>query len=167
MRSLIAGIDLGGSKITVAYFNQSGLHALSHNESMAKKASRAHRLYEAVSLTTTFHLWNETKYFFIEEPLIGRGVRASLQIAQCAGALLHEIGMHGNGDNSMLVPVGEWKKKIVGKGNADKSYVADWLKANEYEYYERCNGNQDLIDATCIGLYGTKIVEVTRSLSFS
>ncbi len=84
---------------------------------------------------------------FIEEPLMAgpRNIRTALQMAQVAGALMTAMP-------SYLVPVTTWKKEIVGKGNAKKEEVAEWLK--ERPEYVHTGGSQDLVDATCIRLYG-------------
>lgn len=89
---------------------------------------------------------------YIEEPVVAgvRNLRVSLQIAQVAGALMST----GSG---RLVPVTQWKKEVVGKGNANKMYVAKWFKDNHPKLHAKIEGQQDLVDASCIHLYAVKI----------
>ena len=96
---------------------------------------------------------------YIEEPVVAgaRNLRVSLQIAQISGALLAT----GSG---RLVPVTSWKKLIVGKGNANKAYVADWFEANHPDAYKLIKGKQDHIDASCIQMYAEKIYSESEKL---
>ena len=86
-------------------------------------------------------------YAYIEEPVVAgaRNLRTSLRIAQISGAVLSAV-------NGELVPVSTWKKEVVGKGNAKKEEIREWLKTQpEYKY---ASSSQDWIDATCLRLYG-------------
>ena len=157
---LIAGIDVGGSKIACAYLQGNSLVVDAYSSVFSH--DRAKRLYNVCDHARRFGKFHQTNYFFIEEPLVGRGIRASLQVAQMAGAFMLMMERVRYTD-MMLVPVGTWKKLVVGLGNADKMTVSDWLEQNYPEFYEICGGNQDLIDATCIALYGAEIVAQSRS----
>ncbi len=57
------------------------------------------------------------------------------------------------------VNVMAWKKDIVGKGNASKDEVAAWLEVHHPDYYEQCHGDQNLVDATCVALYGRLVMD--------
>jgi|JI10StandDraft_1071094.scaffolds.fasta_scaffold1177556_1 Holliday junction resolvasome RuvABC endonuclease subunit len=93
---------------------------------------------------------------FIEEPLMAgpRNIRTALQLAQVAGALMTTVP-------SYFVPVATWKKEIVGKGNAKKEEVAEFLKA--HHAFGHALHSQDLIDATCIRLYGERQIAKIRT----
>jgi len=88
---------------------------------------------------------------FVEEPVVAgvRNLRTSLKIAQNAGAVFA-----GSGIPATFVPVSSWKKEIVGKGNAKKEEIAEFLKIKHNEMWANCNEDQNLIDATCVALYG-------------
>lgn len=146
---MIVGIDLGVRTIHVS--TPSKCFTIT-----AEKKSERHT--EIINLYTQFyHRVIGPKMMakcFVEEPVVAgaRNLRSSLQIAQVSGAIL------ATPINSYLVPVSTWKKEVVGKGNASKDEVAEWLLLNRPELYELTGGKQDHIDATCIRLYG-EIVE--------
>jgi len=86
---------------------------------------------------------------YVEEPLVGRGVRASLRIAQVAGAVLSHLSIP-----AYLVSNTAWKKQVIGSGNANKDRISTWLDETHPCYFADCDGDQDQADATCIALYG-------------
>lgn len=88
---------------------------------------------------------------YVEEPVVAgvRNLRTSLKIAQNAGSVFA-----GSSIPATFVPVSSWKKQIIGKGNAKKEEIAQFLKENHYEMWANCNEDQNLIDATCVALYG-------------
>lgn len=95
---------------------------------------------------------------FVEQPLLGRGgVRSTIKVSQAAAIPLLAAVACGV-DGVYEVNVQSWKKQVVGKGNASKDDVKAWLRVNHPERYAFTGGDQDLIDATCIYLYGESIV---------
>jgi Holliday junction resolvasome RuvABC endonuclease subunit len=88
---------------------------------------------------------------YVEEPVVAgpRNLRSTLLIAETVGALMGDLRALVT-----LVPVTSWKKGTTGHGNATKSDVALWLKSTYPDYDAKCAGDQDLIDAVCIALYG-------------
>lgn len=87
---------------------------------------------------------------YIEEPPLAgsRNVRTALQLAMTAGVIASQC------PSATFVPVASWKKKVVGKGNVDKSGVSEWLNLSHPDYFVQCAGDQNHVDATCIALYG-------------
>ena len=90
---------------------------------------------------------------YVEEPLVAgvRNLRTSLKIAQVSGVVMSSVP-----DFAKFVPVSSWKKQIVNKGNATKEEISDFLKKQHEEMWARCDGDQNLIDATCVALYGVE-----------
>jgi Holliday junction resolvasome RuvABC endonuclease subunit len=97
---------------------------------------------------------------YVEEPIAGRSVRVSLQIAQMAGAVLSAVdGLHnadGELSHSYLVSNTAWKKLLIGSGNANKEKIRKWLDTEFPSYASKCGSDQDRYDATCIALYGER-----------
>ena len=89
---------------------------------------------------------------YCEEPVVAgaRNLRSTILIAETVGMIL------GVRAYVRLVPVSSWKKATVGKGNATKEEVANWLQ-REYPDYAQACGNQDLVDAAAIYLYGRSV----------
>lgn len=87
---------------------------------------------------------------WVEAPIVAgaRNLQASLKIAQVTGVA------HSVMDNSHEVAVSSWKMAVVGNGRASKEEVRAWLEENHPDLYRLTHHSQDLIDATCIALYG-------------
>jgi Holliday junction resolvasome RuvABC endonuclease subunit len=168
-KPVVAGVDLGGRKISVSYYCDGESVGMSHSQ-VLKEGNRAEELYKLVELVANDGYFDSADYYFIEEPLVGRGVRASLQIAQTCGALLHLLGDMGETEVH-LVPVKSWKRDLVGNGNASKEMCGLWLHEQFPDYHARCGDNQDLIDASCIAIYGASLVsrsvDLTRGMELS
>lgn len=151
----VAGIDLGVRKVSVAMYNGDWTHTVTL---MVHPSAREQELMLLSTMLT--HAITDADYAFIEEPLVGRGVRASMLISQTAGAVMSTMARSGH--RVELVNVKHWKKAIIKNGNASKKDVADWLEQTHPEYFEVCE-DQDQIDATCIALYGASLVQRATS----
>ncbi len=168
---LVVGVDLGGSKISLSYWRMGELVRLQHCEE-GKGLSRGYKLRDTVLdafewAGDSIPVLGRADYVFIEEPIVGRGVRASLQLSQMYGAFRAELAERARDNQVYDVPISVWKRATVGRGNAKKEDVANWLKEYNSDYYSRCDGNQDLIDATAIGYYGCGVVAQSGSLVLS
>jgi Holliday junction resolvasome RuvABC endonuclease subunit len=148
----VIGIDVGIRSFAMVHLSESGFHI-----PMTYSVPKGSRWYELQSLSNAaITIANDPDDIcFIEEPPLAgsRNVRTALQLAQTCGALLGVIPV-----KCYLTSVGEWKKTVVGKGNATKEEVGEFLNAHFPELYELCSKDQNLIDATCIALYGDSIV---------
>lgn len=116
---------------------------------IAPKTQRSEELqFLAQSLSETFH--KDEIYAFVEEPVVAgaRNIRTSLQMAQVCGVVLSAL-------NGEVVPVSTWKKAVVGKGNASKDEVKEWLFNSKRDF--PASAKQDHIDATCIRIYGETV----------
>lgn len=152
---IIAGIDLGGAKAAVVVLDDD---ELVHAEVFTSRAERRQdQLFEVADFCEQVSAIADVVY--VEEPIIGRGVQASLKIAQACGAVLSALSTP-----AYLVSNTSWKKKIVGSGNAAKEAVSFWLRGTHPDYYDSCDEDQDLADATCIALFGRATQDVARSL---
>lgn len=97
-------------------------------------------------------------YVFIELPVLGRGGPGStIPQAQINGALLAGAQMA----DAEVVPVNNSrvKKEVVGRGNANKDDIRDWVSKAWPVLYERIGGDQDLCDSAMIYVYGKQVVE--------
>jgi Holliday junction resolvasome RuvABC endonuclease subunit len=90
---------------------------------------------------------------YLEPPYVGRpnlNMQTAIKLGMVAGAV---IAAHGPGE-SVLVAQSTWKKAVIGHGNADKDAIRVWLKSQHPAAAAACEDDQDLYDATCLGLYG-------------
>lgn len=73
------------------------------------------------------HLCNgdtDSTFVYIERPMVGRNIRASLDQMAVVGALrsiLHDLGVP-----TTTVDPGTWKKAVVGNGRAAKETIREW-----------------------------------------
>lgn len=148
----IAGVDLGARKAAIAVFHDGKLGYVGDLE--VPKTTRARELRTLAEWS--FGYLKVCDFVFVEEPLVGRGVRASLQVAQTAGAVMSSLG--GLLDiKSDLTPNKAWKKALIGNGNASKEEIKSWLVNTYPSYAALCGSSQDRVDAACIGLYGVLV----------
>lgn len=111
---------------------------------------------------------------FIEAPLVGRGVKASLQVAKIEGACLAGAQSVAHSDPGIglirvyEVGVTEWKKAVVGNGSASKIQVQTWLhKYWNQAWVGACDlsgrvVDEDLADASAICWYGMKTLDIAK-----
>jgi Holliday junction resolvasome RuvABC endonuclease subunit len=94
---------------------------------------------------------------FVEEPPMAGPMnkRTFGQLSMTAGAILSATSAQG-----YVVPVSSWKKVVVGNGSADKVRVASWLAEHYPGYAQQCRGDQNLMDAACIAIYGRFTAQV-------
>lgn len=112
-------------------------------------------------------------FIFIEDPVLGFGKRANAQSlisqARAQGAIL--AGAQALHDSFPTRPVtvarvapAEWKKKVIGKGNASKDEIRAWCREYWTNAYDLSEGDQDLIDSAGINRYGHGIVGIRKTL---
>lgn len=92
---------------------------------------------------------------YMEEPVVGRNVRSTIVQAQVGGAVMAAADRAGL-PYFELVNNSHWKKEVLGKGNAKKEEISEWLEKNWPEAYTLAQKDQDLIDASCINRYGVR-----------
>lgn len=93
----------------------------------------------------------------VESPIQGmsRNVRVGIQMAMVAGAIV--VAARQAGAEVIFAAPTEWKKAVVGRGNANKADVSSFLEIYQPRLYSRCK-SQDMVDAVCIALYAEKIL---------
>jgi hypothetical protein len=151
----IGGVDLGARKVAISIF-EDGYLAHVEDFEVPKGSSRARELRTLAYWS--FSNLKDCDTVWLEEPVVGRGVRASLQIAHTAGAVMSELASL-EGLEVYVVPNKQWKKTVIGNGNANKQDISSWLQRKHTSYSSMCGVNQDRVDAVCIGLYGVAVHE--------
>ncbi len=145
----IVGIDIGVRHFAYAKINSDGIEAHYHE---TPKSTRHNELRD---LQNKFqqHIHKDDVVWLEEPPLAGsRNVRIAIQLNQTAGAL-----MVSSVAPAYFVSVAQWKKAVLGKGNATKDEVNDFVAKHFSKHHKAAHGNQNIIDAICIGLYGCEI----------
>lgn len=154
---MIWGIDLGVRSIYMAGLTATGELILSKCEIKVKGSikdqpmtARAEELREIASHLR--HITPQDSVYVEAPPAAGsKNLQTYGKLHQVAGVVLCN-----NAANSELVPVDTWKLYVAGKGGLSKELVASYLQKHFLAYSELCAGDQNLIDATCIALYGLR-----------
>jgi hypothetical protein len=142
------GVDIAMRSFHAVRISDKGISMRSFVITPAKGRDRALTL-RALGDEFAVTIWGESVY--IEEPPLAgaKNLRTFKALAETAGALM------GRAEGAVTyVPVSSWKKEVCGNGSLDKAGVARWLADNHPAYLDRCGGDQNLVDATCIALYG-------------
>lgn len=98
---------------------------------------------------------------FIESPIGGgsNNRQTLVGMAETEGALLGRLGA----DCELIkVAPSSWKKTVCDNGSLDKAGVAAWLAEHRPAASAACEGDQDRVDATCLGLVGEHQPAVAR-----
>lgn len=151
----VGGVDCGGSKVAIALLEEGQLYT----HVLVSKQNDRHGALRDIGKFVSLFL-NRCDVVYVEKPLVGRGIAASLQVAQTAGAVMSHLSVP-----SYFVPVQTWKKAVTGNGNAPKGLVGNTLEELHPSYSQLCGGDQDLVDATCIALYGEQQQLVVERLT--
>lgn len=156
----VLGLDLGVRSLHAALIRTDGSLFVETFACLRPKAvaaqgpyERARELHELADYTWVWAKGFSTRDLVVieEPPLAGtRNVRTLLKLAQVSAAAAVGAGHCPR----TFVPVDTWKKAVIGRGGVSKEYVANWLKLHYPTYYRQCAGDQNLIDATCLALYG-------------
>jgi Holliday junction resolvasome RuvABC endonuclease subunit len=162
---IIVGMDLSSRTAAMVAVREDGsYHAHDKIEIHVKHTKNRALVCTGVHTYVVKRLqeWDAT-HVFIEEPVVAgaMNMRSSLLIAQVCGAVLVAAGMERV---CQLVPVSSWKKATVGRGNADKQQIREWLDAHHPEIATKCGLDQDLYDAAGSALYGQGLVRRSNDL---
>jgi Holliday junction resolvasome RuvABC endonuclease subunit len=141
------GIDYGSSRIAIV-----GPSGLVFEEVVLRPGDSFGALDVLAEITWNTVTLTRAKVVAVESPIQGmsRNVRTGIMLAMVAGAIT--VAARQAGADVTHVPPASWKKEVVGFGNAKKEQVNSWLEAQHPGLYAHC-GSQDLVDATCLGLY--------------
>jgi Holliday junction resolvasome RuvABC endonuclease subunit len=154
----VMGVDLGIHKIAVALFSQT---ALVHAQGFTSDSTlRDVQLHELGMVAQGLAMSHQADSIWIEDTLVGNNRKYSMQLAEAKGAVLSALShlRGGQGTDIRLVNVGTWKKQVCGNGHASKEQVRNYITESHPSYAPLCEGDQDLYDAACIGLYGLQIL---------
>jgi len=147
---VIWGIDLGVRSAYLAGLNDGDLLFM---EEILVPLKPVRSLELDVLVTRALEFVDPLDDVFVETPPLAgpRNIGTFGHLNQTLGAVLAGIG-------GREVNVMSWKKDVVGKGNATKDEVAAWLRDKHPRFHTMAGGNQNLVDATCIALYGEQLI---------
>jgi len=159
---MIFGLDLGTRRLALACPDANWVYEKNLENAAGKRdypseemAGIGLGLATAEALGETFGFTGHE--FFFERPIVGRphgNMKTAIGQGLSAGAVL----AHLPGRLHQISHPSLWKKDICGNGNAGKDDIRAWLEATQPALAALCGASQDLIDATCIALYGGTVV---------
>jgi hypothetical protein len=157
-RPVVVGLDHDSKGFHAVVF---GAETRWRSNSFTEPNTDVRRMYACDSFRAFLDLLPRQAHIFAEEPLSLRNGKTNRVLALMAGALWAQ----GLGRDLFWhwVDIAHWKREVIGKGNASKEEVADWVRASAkkmgpedristYEVYP------DLFDAHCLAVYGMRAV---------
>jgi Holliday junction resolvasome RuvABC endonuclease subunit len=151
------GIDPASTRIAYVALADGGSYLLGFNKKLGKSGGEACAAvwrYVNDAVDTIYNQWPSCSISaFIESPVVGvGGVRSTMVQCFTSGAI--QGSLYERGIESQVANVSSWKKHVVGKGNATKEEVAEYIRRGWPALFREANGNQDIYDAACIALFG-------------
>lgn len=167
--SSLMGIDLGTHQVAIALFSHTDAgFTMAHGFTHVADTShpRDVQLADLASVVHGYGQLHQVSSVWIEDVIIGNNRKYSLQLAQVLGAVLADLAhlRHLQGTDIRTVDNKTWKKELVGSGNATKDAVRDYIDVTHPAYAPLCEGEQDIYDAACVGLYGLTILDRAEQL---
>lgn len=152
-------MDISSKKVAISAFQTENTNAVLTAEWVAGdkwEIENAYLIQRFVFNFLTPLVRKTDSAVFIEEPVVARGnIRSTMKQAYVNGAVQAAVGLLNPDTSVSLVPVTTWKKEVVGKGNASKDevadFVSDWMGGRE--------DDQDICDAICVMLYGQIVMD--------
>ena len=116
------------------------------------------RAYASVSEFMQSVTRDDVPRVFLEAPVVAgaRNIQTTIKQAMVSGAIQTAVAEWG--EQVILVPVSSWKAGIGAGGRASKQTVAEWLYIHHPQLSTLCVMDQDLIDASCIAVYGRDVL---------
>lgn len=157
---VVIGVDPASTKLAMVALSSTGEFVSMYNPKLGKSGGQS--CSNAMKATRDFVLAVSAQIgrpdsAFVEAPIVGRGgVRTTMVQCFTSGAI--QGVLHDEGIPTQIANVSSWKKRVVGKGNATKEEVAKHLRLRWPDLFGSAKGNQDLIDASCIAIYGQSLI---------
>jgi Holliday junction resolvasome RuvABC endonuclease subunit len=160
------GIDLGMRKIALFYLGEQGRCHTARFEA-SENDSRDMQLLELGGYAHDICSFHDADSIWIEDVIIGNNRHYSLQLAQTLGAVMSSLAQLrlSAGTDIRLVDNKTWKKHLIGNGNASKDGIRNYIDVTHGAYAPLCEGDQDLYDACCVGLYGLGVTDRAEHLT--
>lgn len=166
--TLIYGIDPSSRKLAVVYGvlgeeNKSKFITKNLPQEKPEGCSIAYSWIKGLIESTKEDVDIKDIYVFVELPVLGRGGAGStIPQAQVNGALL--AGAFSTGVNVIPVNNVKVKKEVIGKGNANKDAIKEWLSIAWEGMYKQVANDQDLCDSAMIYTYGKQVVQLRERI---
>ena len=157
----VYGFDLSSRKIAVVAL---GDDTDAWTIEVKKQQSRAKELLQMAKDLDDYLSEREPGWCYIEAPVVGRGGARPTVLQSQVDGLIQALALRSGHLECYSVNNKTWKKAIVGNGNASKDDSAKWLASTHPLLSDMVDGDQDLVDAACVAIYGDRVVERAQRL---
>lgn len=109
------------------------------------------------------HLYDQGALVVLEEPVKGINVRSTIVQAYVNGSV--QAAFVSLGAEVTLINNTVWKSEVIGSGHASKNQIAEWVRTQRPELFERASQYrepQDLLDAIGIAAYARVLGDRSR-----
>jgi hypothetical protein len=147
---VIWGCDIGTRKIALSCPDVVRLAAVELPKLRAREIEDRVQDLERLSDFVREHVPPDSS-LWVEKPVPNPKVSGltAIHMGMVVGALAR-----GHLGSTFLVLPHVWKKEVTGVGNLGKPAIRQWLIDHHPALAAACEDNQDLVDATCVGLFG-------------
>lgn len=161
---IVVGIDPSSHKMAAVITRQDNLLGFESVRLPEDKGLACKRAYEWVGFLIEEYAGVDPIHVYMEAPIMGVGGPGStIPQAQVGGAVMAAWNMQ---DISVsLINNQSWKRQICGKGNIRKDQVAGAMMTVWPELVHSVGGDQDLIDAGAINMYGRRAVRLRAKVA--
>jgi Holliday junction resolvasome RuvABC endonuclease subunit len=160
--TVVSGWDLSSRKTAIVWHSDTDdtIRWISYEWKSDDHGVRAAQAFRSARKFTNEYCQDQLHLAYIEAPFIHpKNTRSVLPLAFVSGST--QASLHISGAEVTLVPNTEWKKSVVGNGNASKEKVTDWFIAHT-EGFGGIHEDQDLIDAACVYFHGARVAYTSR-----
>lgn len=111
-------------------------------------------MYEFVDQVSVMAVPGSPRLAYIEAPVVAgaRNIQSTVKQAYINGVV--QAAFVQAGFTVEMVPISTWKMVVVGNGSASKEQVARRIRGRWAPVHRSAAGDQDLLDAAAICLYG-------------
>jgi Holliday junction resolvasome RuvABC endonuclease subunit len=155
---MIIGVDPSSLTIAVAVSTANGRVRYTAKSDLRKKGSawepqKAIEVFRVVDnmLCDTIGLGDEDTVY-CEAPVMGRSVLPTIVQSYVSGIIQTVVSAAGS--RIILVNNKQWKKTVVGNGNAKKEQTIAALREQQPGIERLCGDDDDLYDAAGLALFG-------------
>lgn len=157
----VMGFDLSSKKIAVTVTDLDDPSFL-YMATFTLVKDETRRCHEAMRWTSDLvgTFLGARVYAFVEKPVLGRGGAGStIPQAQVNGAVIAGA-WEGSAHEVMSVNNQQWKKSVIGNGNASKAQIKAGIFDLWHDAYQKADGDQDLLDSAGVNRFGVQVLKM-------
>lgn len=151
--SVVIGADVSSRSVAFFEIHTNGLMVPIKYKVPTKIIDRAEILQAIGDFVMSRQYQTMDSTLYVEAAVVAgaRNIQSTIKVAMAIGVVVERARAR----HIEMVAIDSWKQYVAGKGGVSKDVVCDALKLFEHgRISEMCHGDQDLVDAASIALYG-------------